>query len=933
MTDLSKFEKPYNPSETENRIYRQWLESGYFTPENLPDAKSREPYTIIMPPPNANAPSHVGHALGYTIQDILIRYHRMRGRRTLWLPGSDHAGFETQVVFEKVLEKRGTSRFKMNREEFYQACWDYVQENKHISEEAIKRLGASCDWKRNTFTLDSEVVKVVYETFKQMHRDGLVYRAGRICNWCPKHGTGLSDLETKYEERTEPFYYFKYGPFTIGTSRPETKFGDKYVVMHPDDERYAQYKSGDTFEAEWINGPIRATVIKDAIVDMAFGTGVMTITPAHDPVDFEIAQRHNLPYEEIIDKRGKLLPIAAEFAGMKILEARPQIVEKLAAKGLLIKTDEKYKHSVQMCYKCGTLIEPQVVPQWYVAMTKPIPPRVTVSQAEAVTKPLPEGRTALRDMALSALDRGEVAMVTERFEKIFRHWMENIRDWPISRQIWWGIPIPAWYKRPDQPVAITYFVHGTTVDNETGKSSGHNDAQLSDLGKKQNLDLRAAVAEENFDIVYCSDLARARETAETVFGGRVKIVPDPRLRECDYGKLNGADENEVVPRKRASIDTPFPGGESYRDVEARVRLLLAEIADKHPGKQVALVAHQAPQLAIDVILNGVSWAEAFDRDWRNTKSHRPGWHYELRELIHIGETAPGESWEKDPDTFDTWFSSGQWPYATLMANDAKHNLSPGPSPHEGRVAEGRERSDLETYFPTQVMETAWDILFFWVARMIMFSYYRHGKPPFEKVFLHGLVRDKDRQKMSKSLGNVIDPLGVIDTYGADALRFALIFSTSAGNDIPLAEDKIKGMKHFANKLWNIARFVLSNIEASDWQYQESTEADKEILAKLAETVRSSTQDIEQFRLHEAAQSIYDFTWRELADKYVEASKTQLKDENLRDNTSKILLHCLIATTKLLHPFMPFVTEEIWNTLRERKLVKSDDLLMVQSWPK
>lgn len=717
-----KFTKPYNSIEVEPRIYKKWLASDYFNPNSL----KGKPYTIIMPPPNANAPSHVGHALGYTIQDILIRYHRMRGRKTLWLPGSDHAGFETQVVFEKKLEKAGTSRFKMTREEFYQKCWDYVQENKHISEEAVKRLGASCDWSRNIFTLDPEIIKIVYATFEQMHKDGLIYRSGRICNWCPKHQTGLSDLETKYEEKIEPFYYFKYGPFTIGTSRPETKFGDKYVVMHPDDKRYKKYKPGDTFTAEWINGSVKATVIKDGAVDMEFGSGVMTITPAHDLADFEIALRHGLDKEQVIDSRGKLLPIAGEFAGQKILDARPRIVEKLKDKGLLEKIDEKYKHSVQVCYKCGSLIEPQIVPQWYVKMTE-----------------APKGKKmSLRDMALKALDKGEIQILTKKFEKIFRHWMENIRDWPISRQIWWGIPIP---------------------------------------------------------VKYCL------ECGESLIDTKDKINA---CTKCSSNKL-----------------------------------------------------------------------------------------------------------EKDSDTFDTWFSSGQWPYATLMANDKKNGTK-----------------DAKTFYPTQVMETAWDILFFWVARMIMFSYYKTGKPPFEKVYLHGLVRDKDRQKMSKSKGNVVDPLGVIDLYGADALRMALVFSTAAGNDIPLAEDKIAGMKKFANKLWNISRFILSNVEKTDWKFEAKTKADKEILTKLEQVASSATKHLDNFRLHEAAQTVYHFTWHEFADIYIEQSKEQLKDEKLKENTSKLLLHVFINIVKLLHPFTPFITEEIWNTLTENGLLKKKDLLIVSSWP-
>ena len=839
-----ELEKTYDHKKVEDKIYQRWMESGYFDPDKLPNSKQRKPYTIIMPPPNANAPSHVGHALGYTIQDILIRYHRMRGRKALWLPGSDHAGFETQVVFEKKLEKEGRSRFKMQRDEFYKEIWDYVQQNKHISEEAIRRLGASCDWSRNIFTLDPEIVKVVYQTFKQMHDDGLIYRGDRIGNWCSKHQTALSDLETKYEEREEPFYYFKYGPFTIGTSRPETKFGDKYVVMHPQDKRYAQYKNGETFTAEWINGPVRATIIKDEIVDMNFGSGVMTVTPWHDPVDFEIAQRHNLDKEQIIDKFGKLLPIAGEFAGMKIAAARPLIVEKLKSKGLLEKVDEKYKHNVQVCYKCGTVIEPQIIPQWFVAMTKP----------------LPDGRSSLRDMAVSAIKNGEVKIVTERFEKIFMHWMDNLRDWPISRQIWWGIPIPVWYCKRTLPVmGFAGDIVTQVFDKKTLTY------RLRDHGFKAG----DTVAFEDSSTKQLFGYGIITEVIKTAVGN---IDLQDNRHWKTYGKRGELIQafQRHHPDKEIDNDTPawLYVYEFHKDIPT--------------GCGKMLITDQAP-LACPVCGN--------------------------KNLL------------RDPDTFDTWFSSGQWPYATMMANDAKHGTS-----------------TFADYYPTQVMETAWDILFFWVARMIMFSYYRTGKPPFEKVFLHGLVRDKDRQKMSKSKGNVIDPLGVIDTYGTDALRFALIFSTAAGNDIPLSEDKIKGMKHFANKLWNIARFIMTNIENAELgirnyeSLQAKTAADTEVLDALKFAMEEVTEGLENFQLHAAAQEIYQFVWHSFADIYIEASKKQLADPELKANTQAILLNSLFKILKLLHPFMPFITEHIWQLLKEQGLVKTE-LLMIAEWPK
>jgi len=359
--------KPYNPKDTEERIYKLWEESGFFNPDNLPE-RHKEPFTIIMPPPNANGHLHAGHALFVTLQDIMIRFNRMRGKRALWVPGTDHAGFETQIVYEKELEKEGKSRFNMDPDTLYKEIMDFTLKNKERVESQLKELGASCDWSRNRFTLDPDIVEKVQETFVKMYKDDLVYRGKRIVNWCPHHQTSLSDVETQFSERKDPFYYFKYGPFVIGTARPETKFGDKYVVMHPDDKRYKEYKDGQTIELEWINGPITATIIKDELVDMDFGSGAMTITPWHDSVDFEIAERHDLDKEQIIDKNGKLLPIAGEFEGMHIKKARKQIAQKLEEKGLLDHIDENYTHSVRVCYKCESQIEPQIEDQWFVKM-------------------------------------------------------------------------------------------------------------------------------------------------------------------------------------------------------------------------------------------------------------------------------------------------------------------------------------------------------------------------------------------------------------------------------------------------------------------------------------------------------------------------------------------------------------------------------------
>jgi len=678
-----KFLKPYDPKATEAAIYKQWEESGYFNPDNLPGERT-EPFTIIMPPPNANGSLHAGHALFVTLQDIMTRFERMRGKKALWLPGADHAGFETQVVYEKVLEKEGRSRFQMPPEQLYKEILDFTLKNKSFMEGQLRQLGASCDWSRELFTLDESVIKTVYDTFKKLNDDGLLYRGSRIVNWCPKHQTSLSNLETEYVERQEPYWYLKYGPFVISTSRPETKFGDKYVVMHPADKRYAQYKDGDTMEVEWINGRITATIIKDEAGDMEAGTGVMTITPWHDKTDFDIAERHRLPYEQVIDERARLLPIAGEFAGMKILEARPKIIEKLAQKGLVDRVDEKYTHSVQLCYKCNAHIEPQVRPQWFVKM-----------------EPLARA-------AAEAVRSRRVHVLTENHEKILLHWLDNIQDWNISRQIVWGIPIPAWNK-------------------------------------------------------------------------------------------------------------------------------------------------------------GAEWK--------------------------IQEESPGEGWAKDADTFDTWFSSGQWPYAALGYPDGK---------------------DFNAFYPTGVMETGSDLIFFWVARMIMFGLYRTGEVPFKYVYMHGLVRDAKGQKMSKSKGNVISPLDVSDTYGTDALRMGLVVGNTPGTDLNLDPQKIGAYKKFANKLWNIARFVLSQERAGEIKQELKTEFD----AMAADI----TKDLEEYRIYMAAEKLYHYVWDRFAAEILEESKG-------KPEYAASLYYILENSLKLLHPFMPFVTEEIWQSLPGKK-----GFIMVEAWP-
>lgn len=756
----------YDSKQIEDKIYKLWEDSGFFNPDaeltqnnvrkvprlfRIVPRKNAKHFSIIMPPANANGNLHAGHALVLTIEDIMTRYKRMRGFKTLWLPGLDHAGFETQVVYEKKLEKEGRSRFGMPSEQLYKEILDFTLENKKNIERQIRKMGASCDWSREKFTLDEDIVKIVYGTFEKLYNDGLVYRGKKIINWCAKHQTSLSDLETENMEKTDKLYYLKYGPFTIATARPETKFGDKYVVMHPDDKRYADYKNGQKMTLEWINGLVEATVIKDSSMDMDFGTGAMTITPWHDTADFEIAKRHNLEKEQIIDFQGKLLPVAGEFSGMKIAEAREKIVEKLKSKDLVEKIEENYKHIVKTCYKCNSVIEPQVKEQWFLKM-KPL------------AKP-----------AISAIQKNKIKFIPAHYKKIILYWLKNITDWPLSRQIAWGIPIPA-----------------------------------KICGKCQN-----AVVDVGDKILVC--------------------------RKCG-------------------------------------------------GKMI-----------------------------------------------------------KDTDTFDTWFSSGQWPFATLMAN---------------------QKNDFKTFYSTDVMETAGEIIFFWVARMIMLGLYATKKIPFKTVYLHGLVLDAKGQKMSKSKGNVIDPLTITEKYGTDALRIGLVVGNTPGQSLALSEDKIKGYRNFANKIWNASKFVLTNLTRNDAPaYRQAgnlarlSAAGRELRGKkvmfsaeqkkhlkdLRRLVRETTKLMDDFKFYYAAEKVYHYFWHTFCDKIIEESKPALiniaerrgicapacrrqgitQKLGEKEATQQMLLEILITSLKLLHPFMPFITEEIYQQISIKGKKKC---LMIEKWP-
>jgi valyl-tRNA synthetase len=937
----------YDHKAIENHIYQKWEKSGYFNPDMLPVgsgasqsakrkarkksarlATSATPFAIIMPPPNANGSLHLGHAVFVTLQDIMARYHRMKGEKTLWLPGADHAGFETQVVFNKKLEKEGRSWFTIPREELYKEIWDFTQENKKVMEGQLRKLGASCDWSREKFTLDPDIVNIVYNTFGRLYNDGLIERDAGLVNWCPKHQTSLSDLEIRDEERVEPFYYFQYGPFVIGTSRPETKFGDKYVVMHPDDTRYATYKDGEKLHCEWINGPIEATVLKDKAVEKEFGSGAMTITPWHDPVDFELANRRGLDKEQIIDERGRLLPIAGEFAGMKILEARPKIVEKLRMKGLLARVDENYRHTVRTCYKCGTLTEPQVKRQWFVRMNK----RIAKGEVHIA-------KESLASVAAKAVTSGKIKFYPAHAKKVFLHWLKNIRDWNISRQIVWGIRIPAWFcaycgeaKVNVIPKAKWFLVrHGETDWSKDERGHGHANPPLNDTGIAYAEKVGGELKEKHIDIVIASDLGRARHTAEIIArAAGAELIIEKNLRGRDIGIAQGMRHGErraLYHDVFGSYEAAPPGGESFKDFEERVWFGFRQHHATHRHKNVVVVTH------IETIHAILKRAKDWDfKQMLAAQSEKAGF-----VEFDIADPCPqckNDLYEQDTDVFDTWFSSGQWPFATLLTQSGNS---------KSQIPNSKASKDFKTFYPTSVLETGNDILFFWVARMVMLGLYRTGEVPFRNVYLHGLLRDKDRQKMSKSKGNVIDPLGVAEGYGTDALRMAIVAGNTAGSDIILSEDKIRGYRNFVTKVWNISRFVLMHQNKTgiinnqlSIVSKKLTATDKKFLAEAKKTKAEVGRHIEKFEFHLAAEKAYHYVWRTFADVIIEHYKSRWPKEGeqrritrttreRQATASHVLETILTDSLTMLHPFMPFITEAIYEKL------KPGEMLMVQPW--
>ena len=741
-------DKKYDHKTQEPEIEKKWEDSGVFVGKIDPDKK---PFTIVLPPPNANGKLHTGHVLMLAVEDILIRWKKMQGYSTLWLPGTDHAGFETQVVFERFLKNQGKSRFDYDRDSLYKEIWDFVEANKGVIENQMKRMGPGLDWTRYTYTLDESVVKIVYSTFRKMLSEGLVYRDDYIVNFCPKCGTTFADLEIRHKDKISSLYYIKYGPLIVATTRPETKFGDVALAVNPNDERYKKYV-GKKIEYFDPLGKFSIPVIADSYVDMSFGTGVLKITPAHDKNDYEIGVKHKLPVISVIGIDGKMNEKAGKYCGMDVSEARKAVVKDLEEMGMIEKIDENYNNSVAVCYKGGHEIEPTVFPNWFV-------------KVDSLKKP-----------ALDAVLNGDVRIFPKWRQITYTKWMEEMRDWPISRQIVWGIRIPVWYDVDENPdIQVTF------LDADGNRIAG----KIGDL-----------------------------------------------LRDYSFEEIKKGLQSLIAPK-----DARF---------------------------------HIQPD---------------------------------------------GERLLQETDTFDTWFSSGHWPLATLRYPDSE---------------------DFKYFYPTSVMETGWEIIRFWVSRMMMFGIYLTGQPPFKDVYLHGLVRALDGKKMSKSLGNVIDPLDYIDEYGADALRMGLISGTANGRDFAFPRDKVIAYRNFANKLWNMARFMIIMMENNpekDFYFDETlnislNDFDKEMLEKMKTLISSVTASLERYRFADAAEMVYQFMWHEIADKYIEYVKDLEGDQ--KTVSLSVLRYIFVKGLILLHPLMPFVTEAIWKNIP--KFDGEPDLLIQQKWP-
>ncbi len=901
---LSDFPPQYDPKATEERIYKLWEESGFFNPDNLPGNRSKT-FTIAVPPPNITGSLHMGHALNATIQDILTRKKRMEGYKTLWIPGTDHAGIATQNVVEKNLKKEGISRHDLGKEKFIEKIWEWKEKYGNSILEQFKKLGSSMDWSRTRFTMDEGYLEAVENAFIHYYKKGWMYRAERVISWCVRCQTSLSDLELEYEEAQSTLYYMKY-PLAndskkfviVATTRPETMLGDSAVAVHPKDKRFAGL-IGKHVVLPIHNREI--PIVADEKIDMEFGTGAVKVTPAHDMLDAEIGMKNKLPVHKVIGEFGKMTAEAGKICeGLKTAECRERVILELKNQGLIEK-EEPYRHNIAICYRCNTVIEPIPNLQWFLKMSE------------------------LARPALQTIESGEVAFHPDRWKELSASWLKNIRDWNISRQIWWGHKIPVAYcvscgevrLKPKIKSSWFFVRHGETDWNVQKRTQGQSaKTSLNETGRMQAASAASILKAYPIDLVISSDLDRAKETAEIIakeLGAEVSF--DERLRERDFGVLEGLTREEVEEKglssEREKINANRhekpKGGESWNAVEARMIEALHHHKKNHHHKNIVIVSHGATLKILFEKLKNIGIEETGLAVLRNA------------EILNVGITEEpctcgNDFVEEETDVLDTWFSSALWPFATLQNN--KHP------------------SDVKTFYPTGVLSTARDIINLWVVRMIFSGLEFTGKKPFSDIIVHATILTKDGKRMSKSLGTGVDPMTLIEKNGADATRFGLIWQAMGGQDIHWSEEHVLAGKKFANKIWNASRFVLQQIEIFNSQCSISqpitkTEEDKKVLESLAGVKEKVSQNIDSYEFGQSLHTLYDFFWHEFCDIYVEASKKQLQDEKLKENTKEILSYVLYTSLKLLHPFMPFITEEIWSKLP----LEDKKMLLIEHWPK
>ncbi len=897
-----KLLKPYNASEIEKSIYQTWEQSGFFNPDVCVEQgitkSDAEHFSIVLPPPNVTGTLHTGHAFMLVIQDIMVRYARMQGKKTLWVPGTDHASIATQTMVEKLLEKEGLRKTDMSREDFLKRVNDFAQGSHDTIVGQLRNMGASLDWSREAFTLDEKRTQAVQTAFKKMYEDGLIYRGYRIVNWDPKGQTVISDDEVNHEERDAKLYTFKYWkdfPVSISTTRPETKVGDTAVAVHPNDARYKEFV-GKTYEGIFCGVPLSIKIVADESVEPEFGTGALGVTPAHSQIDWEIAQRHDLEVKPVINEYAKMIVGDDRILGKKTSEAREAVVEYLKNEGLLEK-EEDVKQNISIAERSKGIIEPLPKLQWFIDVNKKIKDR---------------GDRSLKELMLDAVRKDGVNILPSNFEKVYFHWIENLRDWCISRQIWYGHRIPVWYdeegKIHTQRKTTLHLVrHGESEANRDKVFGGGTfDSPLSEIGISQAKELGKQFKRENITGIISSNQIRAKKTAELICDelgiSHDSIIVIPELHEI-CTDMDGKPKTDEFPTMRSLVKAGK--GESLEKIQKRADTCLKKISELPEGTYI-VSGHGAFNSCLQARMQNLEGNDIFDF-WNNIGVPQNA-SYRTAYLLN---NPKGESLTQDPDTLDTWFSSGLWTFSTLGWPE--------------------QTEDLKTYHPTSVIETGNDILFFWIARMILMSTYLLGEVPFKTVYLHGMVLDKNGKKMSKSNpATAIDPVETVTKFGADALRMSMIVSVGPGQSTTLSEEKIKAYSKFANKIWNATRFVMEQTHDLDLsQTPQYDNEDQQSIDELNLFIKEITKEMDEFKYYLVSEKLYHYFWDTFASNILERSKVKITENNSLSAKWTLYTH-LVTLLKALHPFMPFITEEIWSMLpmqtNERKL------LIIQPWP-